>query len=42
MISPLFPLIKGGWGDYRVVVIHERKPMLTNILIILVGEEIGY
>jgi len=26
----------------RVVVIHERKPMLTNILIILVGEELGY
>jgi hypothetical protein len=26
----------------RVVVIHERKPMLTDMLIILVGEELGY
>ena len=26
----------------RVVVIHERKPALTDILIILVGEELGY
>jgi hypothetical protein len=26
----------------RVVVIHERKPSLTDILIILVGEELGY
>jgi hypothetical protein len=26
----------------RVVMIHERKPMLTDILIILVGEELGY
>lgn len=25
----------------RVIVIHERKPMLTDILIILVGEELG-
>lgn len=26
----------------RVVTIHERRPMLTDILIILVGEELGY
>jgi hypothetical protein len=26
----------------RVVVIHERKPPLADILIILVGEELGY
>jgi hypothetical protein len=26
----------------RVVVIHERKPSLTDILIILVGEELGF
>ena len=26
----------------RVLVIHERKPSLTDILIILVGEELGY
>jgi L-lactate utilization protein LutB len=26
----------------RVVMIHERKPSLTDILIILVGEELGY
>ena len=26
----------------RVVVIHERKPPLTDILIILVGEELGF
>ena len=26
----------------RIVVIHERKPMATNMLIILVGEELGY
>jgi len=26
----------------RVVVIHERKPMLTDILIIVVGEELGF
>jgi L-lactate utilization protein LutB len=26
----------------RVVVIHERKPSLTDILVILVGEELGY
>jgi hypothetical protein len=26
----------------RVVVIHERKPMLTDMLVILVGEELGY
>jgi hypothetical protein len=26
----------------RVVVIHERKPALADILIILVGEELGY
>jgi hypothetical protein len=26
----------------RVVVIHERKPMLTDMLIILVGEKLGY
>ena len=26
----------------RVIVIHERKPSLTNILIILVGEELGF
>ena len=26
----------------RVVVIHERKPALTDMFIILVGEELGY
>jgi hypothetical protein len=26
----------------RIVVIHERKPSLTDMLIILVGEELGY
>ena len=26
----------------RVVVIHERKPLLTDMLIILVGEELGF
>jgi hypothetical protein len=26
----------------RVVMIHERKPSLTDILVILVGEELGY
>jgi hypothetical protein len=26
----------------RVVVIHERKPSLTDILVILVGEELGF
>jgi len=26
----------------RVVVIHERKPSLTDILIIIVGEELGF
>lgn len=26
----------------RVVVIHERKPMLTDMIIILVGEELGF
>ena len=26
----------------RVVVIHERKPALTDMLVILVGEELGY
>jgi hypothetical protein len=26
----------------RVVVIHERKPFLTDILVILVGEELGF
>jgi hypothetical protein len=26
----------------RVVVIHERRPSLTDILVILVGEELGY
>jgi len=26
----------------RVIAIHERKPMLTEMLVILVGEEIGY
>jgi hypothetical protein len=26
----------------RVIVIHERKPSLTDVLIILVGEELGY
>jgi len=26
----------------RVIVIHERKPILTDMLIILVGEELGY
>ena len=26
----------------RVIVIHERKPALTDILIILVGEELGF
>jgi hypothetical protein len=26
----------------RVIVIHERKPVLTDILVVLVGEELGY
>jgi len=26
----------------RVIVIHERKPSLTDVLIILVGEELGF
>ena len=26
----------------RVIVIHERKPSLTDIFVILVGEELGY
>lgn len=26
----------------RVIVIHERKPSLTEMLVILVGEELGY
>ncbi len=26
----------------RVIVIHERRPSLTDILIILVGEELGF
>ena len=26
----------------RAIVIHERKPSLTDIFIILVGEELGY
>lgn len=26
----------------RVIVIHERKPTLTDMLVILVGEELGY
>jgi hypothetical protein len=26
----------------RVIVIHERRPSLTDVLIILVGEELGY
>ncbi len=26
----------------RVIVIHERKPFFTDILVILVGEELGY
>jgi hypothetical protein len=26
----------------RVIVIHERRPMLTDMLIIVVGEELGY
>jgi hypothetical protein len=26
----------------RVIVIHERKPLFTDILVILVGEELGY
>jgi hypothetical protein len=26
----------------RIVVIHERKPMATDMLVILVGEELGY
>jgi hypothetical protein len=26
----------------RIVVIHERKPMATNMLVILVGEDLGY
>ncbi|MGQ9507772.1 MAG: lactate utilization protein [Thermodesulfobacteriota bacterium] len=26
----------------RVIVIHERRPSLTEILVILVGEELGY
>jgi len=26
----------------RVIMIHERKPLFTDILVILVGEELGY
>jgi len=26
----------------RVIVIHERKPILTDMLVILVGEDLGY
>ena len=26
----------------RVIVIHERKPLLTEVLVILVGEELGF
>jgi len=26
----------------RALVIHERKPSLTDVLIILVGEELGF
>jgi hypothetical protein len=26
----------------RIIVIHERKPLLTDVLVILVGEELGY
>ena len=44
------PCAKLGWcvdcnspdRACRVIVIHERKPMLTDILVILVGEELGY
>ena len=44
------PCAKLGWcvdcdssdRACRVIVIHERKPMLSDILVILVGEELGY
>lgn len=44
------PCAKLGWcadcnspdRACRVIVIHERKPMLTDIFVILVGEELGY
>lgn len=44
------PCAKQGWcvdctspdRACRVIVIHERKPLLTDILVILVGEELGY
>ncbi len=44
------PCAKLGWcvdcnspdRACRVIVIHERKPMLTDVLVILVGEELGY
>jgi len=44
------PCAKLGWcvdcnspdRACRVIVIHERKPLLTDILVILVGEELGY
>jgi hypothetical protein len=26
----------------RIIVIHERRPQLTDLLVILVGEELGY
>lgn len=44
------PCAKLGWcvdcnspnRSCRVVVIHERKPSLTEMLVILAGEELGY
>ena len=44
------PCAKLGWCTdcnspdraCRVIMIHERKPMFTDILVILVGEELGY
>jgi len=44
------PCAKLGWcvdcnspqRACRIVVIHERKPMWTDVLVILVGEELGY
>lgn len=44
------PCAKLGWcvdcnspnRACRVILIHERKPMWTDVLVILVGEELGY
>ncbi len=44
------PCAKLGWcadcnspdRACRMIVIHERKPMFTDILVILVGEDLGY